>query len=227
MNIFDRANEALRQDLEAYTRALRTIVTALPQARELCDCVVKETRLARALLAFANGPQTADLAQLAFHLTNLWPYREQPFARTLGFADEIAEARRQREEARRGVQMLAKQLNDSLASEVSGCFDNIARHLEEEQKLLEECHALIQPHATNMDITRKRLNLLVATVDARLPASPEQQAMLQAYSEAVALLRDWENGVPLEERGVDILEHCLDMLEKADQLVRTGQSMTL
>jgi hypothetical protein len=226
MNIFDRANEALRQDLEAYTRALRTIVTALPQARELCDCVVKETRLARALLAFANGPQTADLAQLAFHLTNLWPYREQPFARTLGFADEIAEARRQRDEARRGVQMLAKQLNDPLASEVSGCFDNIARHLEEEQKLLEECHALIQPHATNMDITRKRLNLLVATVDARLPASPEQQAMLQAYNEAVAVLRDWENGVPLEERGVDILEHCLDMLEQADHLVRTGQSMT-
>ena len=73
MNIFDRANEALRHDLEAYTRALRTIVTALPQARTLCDCVVKETRLARALLAFSNSPQAADLAQLAFHLTNLWP----------------------------------------------------------------------------------------------------------------------------------------------------------
>src|SRR5215216_8080551 len=127
MNIFDRANEALRHDLEAYTRALRTIVTALPQARALCDSVVKETRLARALLAFSNSPQAGDLAQLAFHLTNLWPYREQPFARTLGFADEIAEARRQREEARRGVQMLAKQLNDALANEVSGCFDNIAR----------------------------------------------------------------------------------------------------
>src|SRR5262245_56963731 len=68
MNIFDRANEALRHDLEAYTRALRTIVIALPQARELCDCVVKETRLARALLAFSNSPQMADLAQLAFHL---------------------------------------------------------------------------------------------------------------------------------------------------------------
>ena len=57
-NIFDRANEALRHDLEAYTRALRTIVTALPQARALCDCVVKETRLARALLAFSNRPPT-------------------------------------------------------------------------------------------------------------------------------------------------------------------------
>jgi hypothetical protein len=226
VNIFDRANEALRQDLEAYTRALRTLVTALPRARELCDGVVKETRLARALLAFHNGPQTADLAQLAFHLTNLWPYREQAFARTVGFADEIAEARRQREEAQRGMRMLAKQINDPLTNEVSSCFEKIARYLEEQQMLLEECHALIQPHATNMDITRKRLNLLVATVDARLPASHEQQATLHAYNEAAALLRDWENGVPIEERGVDILEHCLDMLERADQLVHASQAMT-
>jgi len=226
MNIFDRANEALRHDLEAYTRALRTIVTALPQARALCDSVVKETRLARALLAFSNSPQAAELAQLAFHLTNLWPYREQAFARTLGFADEIAEGRRQREEALRGMRSLARQLNDPLFGEVSGCFENIARHLEEEQKLLEECHTLIQPHATNMDITRKRLNLLVATVDARLPDSAEQQAMLQTYNQAVALLRDWENGVPLEDRGVEILEHCLDMLERADQLVRANQAVT-
>ena len=77
-----------------------------------------------------------------------------------------------------------------------------------------------------MDITRKRLNLLVATVDARLPDSAEQQAMLRTYNEAVALLRDWENGVPLEDRGVDILEHCLDMLEKADQLVRANQAVS-
>ena len=92
--------------------------------------------------------------------------------------------------------------------------------------MLEECHTLIQPHATNMDITRKRLNLLVATVDARLPDSAEQQSMLQTYNEAVALLRDWENGVPLEDRGVDILEHCLDMLEKADHLVRASQAVS-
>jgi hypothetical protein len=31
--------------------------------------------------------------------------------------------------------------------------------------------------------------------------------------------------VPLEERGVDILEHCLDMLEKADHLVRASQTV--
>jgi hypothetical protein len=223
MNSFDRANEALRHDLEAYARALRTIVTALPQARELCDRVVKETRLARALLAFANGPKTADLAQLAFRLTNLWPYREQPFARTVGFADEIAEARRQREDALRGARLLAQPPGDALAGEISACFINIAQYLEEEQKLLEECHALIQPHSANMDLTRKRLNLLVATIDARLPDSAEQQAMLTAYNEAVTLLHDWENGVPLEERGVDILEHCLDMLERADSLVRAAR----
>src|SRR5919206_4270626 len=118
MNIFDRANEALRQDLEAYTRALRTIVTALPKAQELCDRVVKETRLARALLAFSSSPQTAELAQLAFHLTNLWPYRERPFARTVGFDEEIAEARRQREEALRAVKLLSRSGGEALAAEV-------------------------------------------------------------------------------------------------------------
>jgi hypothetical protein len=68
--------------------------------------------------------------------------------------------------------------------------------------------------------------LLVATVDAPLPDSTEQQAMLQTYNEAVVLLRDWENGVPLEEHGVDILEHCLDMLDKADHLVRASQAVS-
>jgi len=77
-----------------------------------------------------------------------------------------------------------------------------------------------------MDITRKRLNLLVATVDARLPDSAEQQAMLQTYNEAVALQRDWENGVPLEDRGVDILEDCRDMLHKANHLVRASQAVS-
>jgi hypothetical protein len=215
MNMFDRANQALRNDLEAYTHALRTIVTALPQAQNLCDCVVKETRLAQALLAFGNSPQMTELNQLAFHLSNLWPYRERPFARTAGFDDEIAEARRQREEALRGVRLLARLGGDPLAAEVGTCFTNIAQYLEEEQQLLMECHALIQPHALNMDLTRKRLNLLVAGTDARLPDSSEQRATLHAYNEAVALLRDWESGVPLDERGVDILERCLDALEQA------------
>src|SRR5215203_3965904 len=83
----------------------------------------------------------------------------------------------------------------------------------------QRCHS-------SMDITRKRLNLLVGTVDARLPDSAEQQAMLQTYTEAVALLRDWENGVPLEDRGVAILEDCLDMLDKANHLVRASQAVS-
>src|SRR5262245_82585 len=126
MNMFDRANQSLRYDLEAYARALRTIVTAIPQAQELCERVVKETRLAQALLAFGSGAQVAELGQMAFHLSNLWPYRERPFARTVGFDDEIAEARRQREEALRGVKLLARSGGDALAVEVSTCFSNIA-----------------------------------------------------------------------------------------------------
>ncbi len=206
MNMFDRANEALRQDLEGYARALQTIVTTLPRARGLCDRVVKETRLAGALLAFWSNAQVGELTQLAFHLTNLWPYREQPFARTV-------------EAALRGVRLLARQSGDPLAAEISACFSNIAQFFDEERALLEECHSLIQPHANSMDMTRKRLNLLVATVDARLAASAEQQAMLEAYLEAVALLRDWEGGVPLEERGVEILARCLEMLERVDQMI--------
>jgi len=217
MSIFERANEALRQDLEAYARALQTIVTALPRARELCDRVVKETRLAQALMAFSTSPHMADLAQLAFHLTNLWPYREQGFERTIGFAEEIAEAIRRRDEALRGARLLARLGGDPLAAEIATCFTNMAQYLEEERALLAECHALIQPHATNMEMTRKRLDLLVAMVDARLPASAEQAAMLHGYRDTAELLRDWENGVPLEARGVDILERCLDMLDRVVQ----------
>src|SRR5689334_4615773 len=125
MNMFDRANQSLRHDLEAYARALRTIVTAIPQAQDLCERVVKETRLAQALLAFGSNPQLAALDQLAFHLSNLWPYRERPFARTIGFDEEIAEARRQREEALRGMKLLARFSGDTLTAEVSTCFGNI------------------------------------------------------------------------------------------------------
>ena len=40
------------------------------------------------------------------------------------------------------------------------------------------------------------------------------------------MLRDWEHGVPLEDRGVNILEHCLDKLEKANHLVRASQAVS-
>jgi len=217
MNTFDRANEALREDLGAYAEALRTILSALPRARELCDQVVKETRLAQALLAFANTPQFAGLSQIAFHLGNLWPYRDRPYAQTVGFADEIAEAQRQREEALRAVSLLTRHRNDPLAAEISRCFSNIAAFFEEEEQLLVECHRQIHPHATNMEMTRKRLNLLVAAVDARMAFSAEQQAIFKAYTEAFSLLRDWETGVPLDERGAEVLERCLWILEQAGQ----------
>lgn len=220
MNMFDHANEALRQDLEAYARALRTIVTSLPRARALCDRVIKETRLASALMAFGDPKQMADLAQIIFHATNLWPYREQSFARTVGFDDEIAEAQKQREEVLRGVHILTRRNGDSMAAEISTCLSNIAQYLEEERALLVECHTLIQPHACNIEITRKRLNLLAAMVDARLPPSLEQELVLDTYSKAATLLRDWENGVPLEERGVEILENCLDLLSQVDNLLQ-------
>jgi len=215
MNTFDRANEALRQDLGAYAYALQTILSALPRARELCDRVVKETRLAQALLAFASYPQIAELAQMAFHLSNLWPSRDRPYARTVGFDEEIAEARRQREDALRAVHLLGRYGKDALAAEISRCFSNIAEYLEEERLLLVECHERIQPHAANMEMTRKRLHLLVAAVDARMPPSVEQDAILSAYTEAVDLLRDWEGGVPLDERGVEVLNRCLRILEEA------------
>jgi hypothetical protein len=219
MNTFDRANEALRHDLAAYSYALHTILSALPQARELCDSVVKETRLAQALLAFASGPYITELSQIAFHLSNLWPYRDRPYAQTVGFRDEIEEAQRQRGEAQRAVHILMRYGKDGLAVEISRCFTTIAEYLEQERRLLLECDKRIQPHAANMEVTRKRLNLLVAAVDARMPASDEKPVILNAYTEAFALLRDWEGGVPLDAQGADVLDRCLQMLEQAGQEV--------
>jgi hypothetical protein len=218
MNTFDFANETLRRDLAAYSNALSVLVTTLPRARALCDQVLKETRLARALLAFTNNQLTHDLHQILYNLSNLWPYREAAYARTLGFADEIAEARSLRDEALRGMRLLARYGKEALVAEVSTCFANIARYLEEEEALLEECDRSIRPHAENMDLTRKRLNLLIAAIDARLPVSPDQQAVLQTYTGAAEILKDWESGVPLDERGVAILEQCLAMLEQANHL---------
>ena len=215
MNTYNRANEALRHDLSAYAYALHSILTSLPRARELCDSVVKETRLAQALLAFANIPYGVELSQIAFHLTNLWPYRERAFAQTVGFRDEIEEAQQQREEALRAVRILQRYSNDSLLAEVSRCFTTIATYLTEEERLLNECHQRIQPHASNMEITRKRLYLLVAAVDARMPPSEEKPKILNAYSEALDLLRDWEGGVPLDQQGADVLDRCLQMLGEA------------
>lgn len=219
MSTFEIANQALRRDMAAYATALATIVRELPRARELCDRIVKETRLAQALLAFASGPEAAELGQIVYQLANLWPYRERSFARTLGFDEEIAEARARREDAQRGMKLLARHGSDLLASEVTTCLTMIAGYLEEEQRILEECHRQIHPHAQNVQLTRKRLDLLIAAIDARLPESPSQQATLRAYSAAAETLRSWESGVPLDDEGIAILERCIASLEQADHLL--------
>lgn len=216
MNTFDQANQALRGDIADYARALRTLVHALPRAVHLCDKTLKEVRLAQALLAFANSPHITPLAQLAYTISNLWPYRERPFARTIGFTEEIDEARAYRAEAKRGITMLARFANsDPLAGELTTCFNKIIGYLDEEESLLIECDQAIRPHAENMELTRKRLHLLMAAIDARLPPSPETTATLEAYREAARLLHDWESGVPLDEHGVVILETCLELLDRA------------
>ena len=219
MNTFSRANEALQHDLAAYANTLNSIVATIPQAQALCDQVCKEARLAEALLAFANGPVVSEISQIVFHLGNLWPYREQAYARTSGFADEIAEARRLREEARRGALLMARLGNDGLTNEVITCFDNIAVYLEQEQRLLETCHSRIRPHTSNMDVTRKRLRLLAAALDARLPVSPAQQEALRSYNAAIALLHAWESGVPLDASGVEVLDRCLELLKATDGML--------
>ncbi len=218
MNTFEYANEALRRDLNAYAAALRTLVTTLPCARGLCEKINKETRLASALLAFGGQQVSNELAQILFNLQNLWPYRDRPFARTLGFTEEINEAKMLRDEALRGIKLLLRYGNDPLAAEVTSCLTNIIRQLEEEQALLETCDQSIRPHAENMEMTRKRLDLLVAAIDARMPDSPEQQAALRAYGGAAAILKDWETGVPLDEQGITILDNCLDILEQANMM---------
>lgn len=216
MSTFDYANQALRHDMAAYARALRTIVAALPEARSLCEKVLKEVRLVQALLAFASNPQVVALAQVAYTISNLWAYREQSLARTLGFTDEINEARAHCNEARRAIAFLTRYASqDPLAHELLTCFNNIVAYLEEEEHLLIECDQAIRPHAENMEMTRKRLNLLIAAIDARLPPTPETAAILSSYSEASRLLHDWESGVPIDERGIAILETCLDLLEHA------------
>ncbi len=219
VNTFSRANEALQHDLAAYANTLNSIVATIPQAQALCDQVCKEARLAEALLAFANGPVVSEISQIVFHLGNLWPYREQAYARTSGFADEIAEARRLREEARRGALLMARLGNDGLTNEVITCFDNIAVYLEQEQRLLETCHSRIRPHTSNMDVTRKRLRLLAAALDARLPVSPAQQEALRSYNAAIALLHAWESGVPLDASGIEVLDRCLELLKATDGML--------
>jgi hypothetical protein len=106
-----------------------------------------------------------------------------------------------------------------LLIEITTCITNIQTYLEDQQKLLEACHAHIQPHAQNMELTRKRLDLLIAAIDARVADSDSQHATLRAYQATADLLRDWESGVPIDEQGVHILQRCIESLEQADVLI--------
>jgi hypothetical protein len=93
--------------------------------RALCDSVVKETHLTCAQLALSNSPQAAELAQLALHLTSLWLYREQAFARTLWFADEIAESGSSTKRPTRHA-IAGAPVQRPAVDEMSDCFQNIA-----------------------------------------------------------------------------------------------------
>ncbi len=216
--LFRRANESLYSDLENYASALRRIVDALPEARALCDRVVKEVRLADALLAFGSGPHVIEFKQLTFHLADLWPFREHGPTRTSGFSDEIAEAVSHAEQAKKAISMLGRLPDDTLTAELKVCFTNILQYLQEEQQLLEECHAAIKPFSANSDLTRKRLNLLIAAAEARLPDSGERRTAIHTYGEAADLLKSWEGGVPIDERGVSILTRCINLLSASSEL---------
>lgn len=216
--LFRRANESLYSDLENYATALGQIVEALPRARALCEQVLREVRLAEALLAFGSGQQIIEIRQLTFHLADLWPFREHGPTRTSGFTDEIVEADHHIEQARRAIGLLARLTDDTLSGELKACFSNIVQQLAAERRLLAECHAAIAPFSANTDLTRKRLNLLIAAAEARLPDSEDRRSALATYSEAADLLRSWEGGVPIDEHGVAILNRCISLLGASSEL---------
>jgi hypothetical protein len=216
--LFVRANESLFSDLERYADALRQIVSSLPEAQALCGQVIREVRLAEALLAFGSGPQVVELGQIVFHLGDLWPFREHGPTRTAGFSDEIAEAATHCEQAKKAVGLLGRLPDQSMASELRACLTNIQQYLQKEQQLLEACHAHILPFSTNSDLTRKRLNLLIAAAEARLPESEDRRRAVQTYQEAAELLRSWEGGVPIDEHGVAILNRCISLLGASSEL---------
>lgn len=211
-HFFTRANQALYQELSDYAAVLRTIVSALPQARALCEQAVREVRLVQALIAFGDGPQIIELTRIALHLGNLWAVRDDLPARTSGFSSEIEESIRACELAETAQRVVASREQDALSAELRVCFTNILTHLREQQHLLEECNQLLEPFRTSPDLTRKRLALLIAAAEARLPNTPARQAAVQTYHEAAALLGEWESGIALDERGIGVLERCLAII---------------
>lgn len=211
-HLFARANEALCDELAQYATTLRTIVEALPQARALCVRVVAEVRLVEALLAFSDGPEVAPLRQITLHVSNLWGVREDLPVRATGFGSQIAESSRAHAEALRGLSLVGRGGDAALNTELRTCFVNILTYLERQKHMLEECEEHLRPFRGSPELTRKRLNLLIAAAEARLPDTPERKSAVETYAEAADLLGDWANGITLDERGIAVLERCLDLL---------------
>jgi hypothetical protein len=218
-SLFARANDALYDDLAGYVDVIRATISELPRARAGCRQVLAEVRLVQALIAFGSGPEVAELSRLALQLSNLWGVRDDLPVQASGFSAEIAESGGAVEQARRGIQIAARCQDAALAAELRTCFTNIIAHLEEQQRLLEACHARLLPFRSSPELTRKRLNLLVATAEARVPASPERDAAVATYSAVGAMLDEWATGIPLDGRAVELLERCLAVLSGADVTV--------
>lgn len=210
--LFMRANEALLKDLTDYAAILREVIATLPLARTLCERVVREARLIQALLAFSDGIQAAEMSRIVLNLGNLWAVRDDSPPRSSGFSEEIAESERARAEAQHGLSLVSGKAKDPINAELEVCFKHVLDHLVEQQRLLERCHALLLPFRTSPELTRKRLNLLVAAAEARLPDTPERCAAVQTYRDASALLAEWEGGLALDERGIAVLERCLTII---------------
>lgn len=215
--LFVRANEALYNDLANYADVIRATIDALPRARSRCLQVVAEVRLVQALIAFGSGPEMAELSRVALQLSNLWAVRDDMPVQVSGFSGEIAESAHAVEQARRGLQLAAKCSDQALAAELKVCFTNIIAHLELQQVLLESCHEKLAPFRGSPELTRKRLNLLVAAAEARLPDSPERRATVATYSAASALLEEWSGGLPLDGRAVELLDRCLLMITSSGE----------
>ncbi len=216
-HFFTRANEALYKDLSDYVSILRKIIATLPLARAHCEQAVREVRLVQALLAFGSGREVIELTRICLHLGNLWAVREEGPARTSGFSRELEESSKARTMSDEALKLIAVHEQDALSLELRVCFLNIISLLKEEERLLAECEALLGPFRTSPELTRKRLHLLVAAAEARLPDTAERRASVQTYLEAAELLAEWENGITLDERGIQVLERCLMIISHSSE----------
>ena len=213
-HLFTRANDALCDDLGQYAATLRAIIEALPRAKRFCEQVAAEVRLVQAILAFGDGPEVAPLQQISLQLSSLWGVRDDLPVRATGFSVQIAESVRALEQAHRGLGLARGRTNDALTAELSICFTNIVGHLQAQKQILEECEEHLRPFRASPELTRKRLNLLIAAAEARLPDTPARREAIAIYAEAAELLAGWQTGITLDEQGIAVLERCLGLLSQ-------------